>query len=382
MAVIECDSISKVCDFIQEDIDSPITDKDGNTLDVKKVTLVYATNASGKTRFSRIFHDINEDQVLYYSAFTEDLFTWDNDNFVLRLDTNTWIAKFIQEEGLDRQIIDKFKSFTGSTVEPVFDLAPKKDEKGHKISNDGEIVFEVSVGAEGGREKIKISKGEEGIFIWSIFSTILSLGIQTLEEDIIENRSTTAFNDLKYILIDDPVSSMDDSRIITIALDLVGLIKKFKNKLKFLITTHHALYFNVLFNSKMDDSFKRSFVLTKSGTNYLIKNQGTDSPFAYHHIVISEIQNAIRSQNIKKYHLNLFRGLLEKTANFLGYNQWDLCLEDDSNPEAFKKIIHHYSHDSLSELDYNELVEDEKNQFKAAFYFFIKKYKWGKNVNE
>lgn len=382
MTAVEKESVEQVCEYIKDELDEPIKDKDGNVLDSKKITLVYASNASGKTRFSKYFHDSNEDQVLYYSAFIEDLFTWDNENFVLRIDTNTWIAKFIQEEGLDRQIIDKFKNLTGSKAEPKFDLAPKKDEKGNKIPNDGEIVFEVNLGADDSRESIKISKGEESVFIWSIFSTILALGIDTLKENNIENRSTTAFNNYKYILIDDPVSSMDDSRIITIALDLLGLIKKFPNNIKFVVTTHHALYFNVLFNSKIDNSFKRHFVLTKSGLKYLIKNQGTDSPFAYHHVVIDQIQKAIQTKEIKKYHLNLFRGLLEKTANFLGYNQWDQCLEDKNNPDAFKKIIHHYSHDSLSELDYNELVEDEKNQFKSAFYFFMQKYEWGKKVNE
>ena len=382
MAVVEKDSIEQVCEYVKDNLDSLVKDKDGNVLDLKKLTLLYASNASGKTRFSKWFHDSNEEQVLYYSAFTEDLFTWDNESFVLRIDTNTWIAKFIRDEGLYNQIIDKFKSLTGSNAEPEFALVPKKDQKGNKIPNDGEIQFKMSLGADGTRESIKISKGEEGVFIWSIFSTILSLGIETLKIEEVDNRSTAAFNDYKYILIDDPVSSMDDSRIIAIALDLLALIKKFPNNVKFLVTTHHALYFNVLFNSKMDNSFKKHFVLTKSGMKYLIKNQGTDSPFAYHHVVVDQILKAIQSQDVKKYHLNLFRGLLEKTANFLGYNQWDQCLEDKTNPDAFKKIIHHYSHDSLSELDYNELVEDEKNQFKSAFYFFLKKYDWGKKVNE
>ena len=64
--------------------------KDAN----KKVQLIYAFNGSGKTRLSRAFKDLiapkteveDEQQselaqkkILYYSAFTEDLFYWDND---------------------------------------------------------------------------------------------------------------------------------------------------------------------------------------------------------------------------------------------------------------------------------------------------------------
>lgn len=60
-------------------------------LDVK-VQLIYAFNGTGKTRLSREFKELiatketeAEEQeessisVLYYNAFTEDLFYWDND---------------------------------------------------------------------------------------------------------------------------------------------------------------------------------------------------------------------------------------------------------------------------------------------------------------
>ncbi|MCX7087845.1 MAG: hypothetical protein NTV00_07310 [Methylococcales bacterium] len=64
--------------------------KDAN----KKVQLIYAFNGTGKTRLSREFKELvspkNTDEdtphselaqkkILYYSAFTEDLFYWDND---------------------------------------------------------------------------------------------------------------------------------------------------------------------------------------------------------------------------------------------------------------------------------------------------------------
>lgn len=60
----------------------------------KKVQLIYAFNGTGKTRLSREFKQLvaprnDEDEVeqselsrnkfLYYNAFTEDLFFWDND---------------------------------------------------------------------------------------------------------------------------------------------------------------------------------------------------------------------------------------------------------------------------------------------------------------
>ena len=67
--------------------------KDAN----KKVQLIYAFNGSGKTRLSREFKkpisprndtkeggaddesELSRNKILYYNAFTEDLFYWDND---------------------------------------------------------------------------------------------------------------------------------------------------------------------------------------------------------------------------------------------------------------------------------------------------------------
>ena len=60
----------------------------------KKVQLLYAFNGTGKTRLSRAFKeliapkaegeeaqvsDLADKKILYYSAFTEDLFYWEND---------------------------------------------------------------------------------------------------------------------------------------------------------------------------------------------------------------------------------------------------------------------------------------------------------------
>lgn len=50
----------------------------------KKVTLLYAFNATGKTRlsmeFKNLVNEIRDDEVIkhvvYYNAFTEDLFSW------------------------------------------------------------------------------------------------------------------------------------------------------------------------------------------------------------------------------------------------------------------------------------------------------------------
>ena len=58
----------------------------------KKVQLIYAFNGTGKTRLSRAFKELIESEnaeveevdtkpkILYYNAFTEDLFYWNNED--------------------------------------------------------------------------------------------------------------------------------------------------------------------------------------------------------------------------------------------------------------------------------------------------------------
>src|SRR5260370_34983095 len=52
-------------------------------LKTRKSVLVYAYNGTGKTRLSTEFKNlgkVGEDRdTLYFNAFTEDLFSWDND---------------------------------------------------------------------------------------------------------------------------------------------------------------------------------------------------------------------------------------------------------------------------------------------------------------
>lgn len=353
-------SIEKACKRIKKALDTPNSKKP----DHRKISLLFACNASGKTRLSKLFYDNNKEQVLYYNAFTEDLFSWDNDDYTLKIDANTPMFKLIKDQGIDRQIIDNFKKFTGSKIEPVFDFP------------QGQIRFGIYLGDDKNVENIKISRGEESVFIWSIFYTILETAIDALDQNA-EDRSINIFDRIEYIVIDDPVSSMDDTRIITIAIALAELIKNSKNKLKFLITTHHALFFNVLFNTRMKNWDKKNYILSRSGADIHLKTQGSDSPFAYHHVIKSEIEDAINAKDLKKYHFNLFRALLEKTANFLGHNNWNECLPEIESKKVFIKILNHYSHDKSSDLESKDLPKEDKDAFEEAFDSFLKKYKWG-----
>lgn len=337
----------------------------------KNVSILYAFNATGKTRLSTTLTDeMNDCKILCYNAFVEDLFTWDNDNFIFKINPSCWLVEFIKEQGLENQIIENFTSIVNSKVEPSFEL------------DKGEIIFNIATGDSDYDSGIKISKGEESVFIWSIFYTILETAIDTLNMDK-DDRFTGFFDDLEYIIIDDPVSSIDDSKIISIAMMLIEIIDRYKNnsnhKLKILISTHHALFYNVIYNQyrKNGEYNFKPFILKKNNKVYELKKQKADSPFGYHLMVKEEIERSIQEQDIQKYHFNLFRSLLEKTANFLGYSNWADCIESDRKQE-FIRIINLYSHSRLSDIEYKELTYEDKELFIDTYNKFVEDFKWGK----
>ena len=355
-------TIDGVFKCIKNDLDR-ILDKPNSS----NIVTIYAHNGSGKTRLSKIFQDKYKEEVLCYNAFLEDSFTWDNNNLIFKINEMSWILKLIKDEGLNEKISNNFKNFIGKNIEP-------------DVNNEtGEILFNLPTGDTMAQNNIKISRGEESLFIWTIFYTVIETAIEELNEKK-EYRSTNIFDNIKYVIIDDPVSSMDETRIIAIALEIGNLIKKSKAYFKFLITTHHALFFNILFNIRKENFNKTNYILYKSENSYKLKKQNSESPFAYHHVIISEIKEAIDKNKLKKYHYNLFRCLLEKTANFLGYSHWKKCLNEIKTNEDFIKCIDHYSHERLSELEYINLAHENIEIFKETFNSFCNIYKWEETI--
>ncbi len=351
----------------------------------KKIQLIYAFNGTGKTRLSREFRllvapknveseEESEEEagikVLYYNAFTEDLFYWDNDldadlnrKLTIRPNGFTNLAlNFLKEQGQDGNIVSNFQHYTSPFITP-------------KFSEDfSEVTFSMERGGDDSLENIKISKGEESNFIWCVFYSLLEeiIGILNIPEQ--EERSSQAFNNLEYIFIDDPVSSLDDTHLIELAVNIATLIKNSyfdrtnNSGLKFIITTHNPLFYNVLFNEfnnvepssgyKRKDSDRKRLERLSDGTFTLV-NQIDDSPFSYHLYLLSELEKARDSEGIKKYHFNFLRNILEKTSTFLGYRNWKELLPEESRDAYFNRIINLSSHsnhhgEEISILDDND----------------------------
>ena len=347
----------------------------------KKVQLIYAFNGTGKTRLSREFKELiapkddEEDdaedsgiKILYYNAFTEDLFYWDNDldadsNRKLKIQPNGFTDWVLRDQGQEFNIATHLQHDTSDKLTPRFNeeyTIKDKEGKDVTIKAYSEITFSIESGNEGGVENIKISKGEESCLIWCVFYSLLEQVVEVLNIAEPAERETNQFNDLEYVFIDDPVSSLDDNHLIELAVNIAELIKSSKSDLKFIITTHNPLFYNVLFNEfkGVKRILKSRFDKLEDGT-YLLE-ETKDSPFSYHLLLLSELEKAIESNDMQKYHFNFLRNILEKTSTFLGYESWRELLPEESREAYCNRIINLYSHSKHSGEEIAIVREDDK----------------------
>lgn len=318
-------------------------------------------------------------KVLYYNAFTEDLFYWDNDldadsTRKLKIQPNGFTDWILKEQGQERNIVTNFQRYTSNKLTPRFNEEyTTKDTKGNDIivKAYSEITFSVESGDEGKIENIKISKGEESCLIWCVFYSLLEQVIEVLNVAEEADRETEQFNDLEYVFIDDPVSSLDENHLIELAINITELIRKSESKVKFIITTHNPLFYNVLYNElnnadqetkdKTKKSLKKRLEKLDDGT-YLL-HDSNDSPFSYHLFLLSELEKSIQSGNIKKYHYNFLRQILEKTSTFLGYKKWRellTLLPDDAHEAYYNRIINLCSHGKHSGEETSIIDDNDK----------------------
>lgn len=349
----------------------------------KKVQLIYAFNASGKTRLSREFRELidpkgdegddnHRPKVLYYNAFTEDLFYWDNDldgdiDRRLRIQPNAFTKSAFEDLGLDVRVVTAFQRYTQPNLTPRFNQEYKTkgaDGKEVTVPAFSEVTFSLERGDDASIGNLKISRGEESNFIWSVFYCLLDQVISTRNVAELGERETDQFNDLKYIFIDDPVSSLDENHLIQLAVDVADLIKRSDNAngLKFIITTHNPLFFNVLFSELQNKTCYMLKRLDDGAFELDEKNGASNQSFSYHLYLKQTLEQAIAADKIEKYHFVLLRNLYEKTAGFLGYKEWSALLETAPGGKQgyLKRIIHFSSHSKLSGEEVREPSGPEK----------------------
>lgn len=386
----------------------------------KKVQLIYAFNGTGKTQLSREFKksvesDNNEVtvedkiKIMYYNAFTEDLFFWNNleGDYKLKIQSNDFINWIIRDRGQDQNIIKHFQRYTDDKLNPFFveqQRTVNEEGRPRNISYYPEVTFSFLRGTER-FDNVKVSKAEERCFIWSVFYSLVDEVVEILNAPI-ENREEDSFNDLEYIFIDDPVSSLDDNHLIELAVDIANLVKTSKSELKFVITTHNPLFYNVISNElnikvpnplyisgeqntgikkwiyNSENSIKYRFVKLEDGS-FSLEVLGNKTPFSYHLQLLREIQNVKNNPLlIKKYHFNFIRNILEKTATFLGYSNWEKLLPIvNGEPDPFaNRILNLSSHSAHAGEEIGEVQENDRIKLIELVNYLESNYKFSEQV--
>lgn len=350
----------------------------------KKFLLLYAYNGTGKTRLSMSFKDAGklagQPDTLYYNAFTEDLFSWHNDldgdseRYLILHPSSNFFAG-LEELEMDTRIRPLLQRYADFDFR--LDTIPVKDAQGKFVRDERIVRFSRQVVADGTTvtvDNIKISRGEENIFIWCFFLAIVRLAM--------DDDGTGPYNWVKYIYIDDPISSLDEHNAIVVANHLVQMFRETPNQLKTVVSTHHILFFNVLSNEIKNLLNTREFPQyclnrDRAAGGLKLYRQRTDTPFFHHVSSLVELYEAAQSDKIHTHHFNTLRSVLEKTAVFHGYGHFSACIKKD--PKDADGILHQRFIDLLSHGKYSlyepkEMGDETRDYFRTILYRFLKDY--------
>jgi hypothetical protein len=338
------------------------------------LVLLYAYNRTGKTRLSMEFKDAGKRKnkgnadTLYFNAYTEDLFTWDNDlegDAIRHLQLNPDSSFFngLKDLALDETIagyLDRYADFD-------FDVD----------YTDWKVSFR-----KGESPNIKISRGEQNIFIWCLFMAICE---RMLDGHI-------SYQTYKYLYIDDPISSLDDNNAISVACDLANMLRRAASwqaghgeasPIKIVFSSHHALFFNVMCNElgrQKDESpkinLKRYFLHRPGAEGFYTLRATDDTPYFHHVATLAELQRAADPKKGKLYtfHFNALRSVMEKTASFFGHPDIAFCLKALNNVEdlaLYNRALNLLSHGKYAIHDPVEMGEDNQELFRRILRDFV-----------
>lgn len=296
--------------------------------------LVFAYNGTGKTRLSYDFAHYGREEdtpqhTLYYNAYTEDLFTWDND-----LENNTDHHLMINQgssliQGLaGYNFTESLRKYLGAFTDIDFDFHYSEDNP----DLPDYVAFNKTVGDET-FDSIKVSRGEERLFVWCFFRCILDQVIG----------GNDAYKNIEYIYIDDPMSSLDDNNVIAFASQLYKVIRDSRKqednakragkedfrRIRFVVSSHHSLFFHVMLHGLSDDAKLGRYYLhrDKDSDELVLKSMSDKAPFYYNVAMMCEIQDAIRNDKLYTYHFNIMRSIMEKIREFFGHRDLSIVLD-------------------------------------------------------
>lgn len=337
----------------------------------ENIILIFAFNGTGKTQLSVAYKNATKDDTgnhagVYYNAFSEDLFVWDNDEEhdganiklnILQSSLNQFHSFFYENESL---IMDKLAAYN-----------PKYRYKLNMHENLERGIESVTFFIENEEETpIKISRGEERIFVWCFYLALLDVDGWANEQDA-------------HIFIDDPVSSLDEHNIFITADTLFQQIETHYARKRIIITTHHIGLFSILAN-RLTKGEKSARYKNLTGL-HILKKMGDEltldtprrSVFLYHLHLLQVLEEAKGGQ-LYTYHFALLRQLLENIASFLGTGRIGHTLNHIGieNPDGVADMINTHSHKSVY-YDQTEMMNStEQDHFNDVFNKLSEKFQF------
>jgi wobble nucleotide-excising tRNase len=329
----------------------------------KPIVLIYAFNGTGKTQLSVAYKNATKaanggkHTGVYYNAYSEDLFVWDNDEenhgAGIKLD-------------ILPSTLNQFHSFLSASDEVIMDkLAaynPKYRFRFNLFADLEKGIESVTFFMEEDEDTpIKISRGEESIFIWCFYLALLDADGWADEQDA-------------HIFIDDPVSSLDEHNIFITANTLAKQIETHYEKKKIFITTHHIGLFSIIANQLENgpnkDKYKNLIairILKKVGDEVKLE-QPARNVFLYHLHLLQVLSDARKSQ-LYTYHFSLLRQLLENITSFQGSGHAGRVLGKlgFDNVDQLMEIVNTHSHKTPYYYQTEMMNENEENHFNNIF---------------
>jgi len=341
----------------------------------KKFILLYAYNGTGKTRLSMAFKDLGKQgegedatrDTLYFNAFTEDLFTWDNDlegDSARVLKMNAASRFFAGLETLEMET--RIRPFLHRYAD--FDFSIDYSDWTIRFSRDvraGEATQTI--------DYIKVSRGEENLFIWCFFLAIVQLALD-------DDKKEGPYKWVKYIYIDDPITSLDEHNAIAVGNHLAQFLKQKNHAIKTVISSHHTLFFNVLWNELREidrKKFAPHFLSHTRKTGQFHLSYTGDTPFFHHLTLLQEIWRAKEMGEIYTHHFNALRSLLEKSSIFHGHKKFTVCIkqqDDDPDDTLYGRLVNILSHGNYSFYDPVEMLPENKAHFEKILADFLEFY--------
>lgn len=351
-----------------------------NQLARKKFVLLYAYNGVGKTRLSGAFRDlgrvVNEHgettqrDTLYFNAYTEDLFSWDNDlvnekNQVLELNTESRFFAGLRDLEMEVKIGRLLGRYTDLNFYIDYERREPPDSSG-ELGNllPPAVTFFRQREENGDPKPIKASRGEENIFVWCFFLAIVELAMDT---------EIDAYGWATHIYIDDPISSLDEHNAVMVANHLVQLLTRSDQGPRTVVSTHHPLFFNVLCN-ELGRKAHKYFLKNGAEAGAFVIDDIDGQEFLHHLSTLAELNDLQKSGALYTHHFNMLRRVMEQTANFFGLNSWKDCVRpeaDDPDKTLYERIINLMSHGDYSVFEAREMMEENKNLFRRIFRQFI-----------